>query len=329
MIWLTWRQHRRSALFTGVGLLVLAAVMIPTGLAMRHTLANDGLTSCIAKYTETNLKTPLPASCNTALNQFTAHYKAMPFIGLLFVFLPVVMGLFWGAPLVARELEQGTHRLVWTQGVSRRRWVLVKFGLVGVATLVAATVYGLGIAWWWSPLSQVGAAPRLTLFAFDIQGIAPIGYTLFAVALGILAGTIWHKVLPAMAVSLVAYIAVRVPVAALARAHFLTPKVFTLPVLNAGAGPNPLTADWVLDRGIRNADGSLVSSDSWIACGAGKGRNGQVCGHELGLKAGAYDWMKYQPASRFWALQSIEAGLFVAIAVALLYVALRRVRRLA
>jgi hypothetical protein len=36
MIWLTWRHHRRQALFTALGLAVLAALMIPTGLMM-HT----------------------------------------------------------------------------------------------------------------------------------------------------------------------------------------------------------------------------------------------------------------------------------------------------
>jgi hypothetical protein len=31
--------------------------------------------------------------------------------------------MFWGAPLVAGELESGTFRLAWTQDVSRVRWL--------------------------------------------------------------------------------------------------------------------------------------------------------------------------------------------------------------
>src|SRR6266487_6585046 len=85
----------------------------------------------------------------------------------------VLVGLFWGAPLVAREIEHGTHRLVWTQGVSRQHWALVKFGLVGTATLSAAVVYGLGMSWWLTPLSQAGQA-RLGVFFFDMQGLVPI-----------------------------------------------------------------------------------------------------------------------------------------------------------
>ena len=62
------------------------------------------------------------------MDQFTNQYSSMMFIGILLLLLPLLIGLFWGAPLVSREVEHGTHRLVWTQGVSRRRWAAVKFG---------------------------------------------------------------------------------------------------------------------------------------------------------------------------------------------------------
>jgi ABC-type transport system involved in multi-copper enzyme maturation permease subunit len=35
--------------------------------------------------------------------------------------IPALLGMFWGAPLIARELESGTYRLAWTQSVTRRR----------------------------------------------------------------------------------------------------------------------------------------------------------------------------------------------------------------
>ena len=43
--------------------------------------------------------------------------------------VPAVVGAFWGAPLVARELEAGTHRLAWTQSVTRGRWLATRLGL--------------------------------------------------------------------------------------------------------------------------------------------------------------------------------------------------------
>jgi hypothetical protein len=116
MIWLAWRQHRKQALFTLLGLVALAASMIPTGLAMRHTFAHDGLAGCLDAVGTSPLAKPQSATCESAVSRFTTHYKSMAYVGSLFVFLPLLIGLFWGAPLVARELEHGTHRLVWTQG---------------------------------------------------------------------------------------------------------------------------------------------------------------------------------------------------------------------
>src|SRR6266487_912890 len=156
MIWLTWRQHRRQALFTRIGLAVLAALMIPTGRVMRHTFAKFGLPDCVRKLGHAELAPHIGETCNTAFNQFNSQYRTLGTAGVLFLVLPLLVGLFWGAPLVAREIEHGTHRLVWTQGVSRQHWALVKFGLVGTA-----------------PLSQAGQA-RLGVFFFDMQGLVPI-----------------------------------------------------------------------------------------------------------------------------------------------------------
>ena len=46
---------------------------------------------------------------------------------------PLLVGLFWGAPVLAREFERGTHRLAWTQSVPRRAWLVVKLGVLGRA----------------------------------------------------------------------------------------------------------------------------------------------------------------------------------------------------
>jgi hypothetical protein len=331
MIWLTWRQHRMQALFTLIGLAVLAALMIPTGLAMRDTFANLGLPDCLRELGHTQfVQASYSEACNTASNQFTNQYGRLALVGILFVFLPLLVGLFWGAPLVAREVEHGTHRLVWTQGISRRRWALVKFGLVGTATLTVAVVYGLGMSWWWTPLSQAGQQSRFNVFLFDMQGLVPIGYTLFAVALGIFAGTIWHKVLPAMAVTLVGFAGLRIALTILARPHYLPARTLTYPVQGVTQEPNRTLGDWVLSYGVRDASGNLVAANSEIACPPNpQGAGAAGCGEGFGLGPGAHNWQLYQPASRYWLFQGIEAGIFAALAVLLLYLAVRRIRRVA
>lgn len=144
----------------------------------------------------------------------------------------MLIGLFWGAPTVAREVEQGTHRMVWTQGVSRRQWAAVKFGFVGAAAVLVATVYGLGMSWWLDPLIQVNQR-GFEYLLFDMQGLVPVEYTLFAVALGVFAGFVWNRMLPAMAVTLLGFLVVHLAVMLLARAHYRPPS----PAPHPSSGP--------------------------------------------------------------------------------------------
>ncbi|WP_406067908.1 ABC transporter permease [Micromonospora sp. NBC_01638] len=326
MIWLTWRQHRKQAFYTLLGFAALAALMVPIGLSMRHTFADLGLAECIRPVA---ISEAAAETCNASFHRFSNQYGSLNLVAVLLITLPVLVGLFWGAPLVAREVEQGTHRFAWTQGVGRNRWALVKFGLVGVATVLLAVCYGLGMSWWVTPLTQAAQEGRLGAIVFDLQGIAPIGYTLFAVALGIFAGTVWKRVLPAMGITLVGFIGVRAAVELLARPHYQPARTQTFPIEGAGI-PEGNRGDWVLSMGIRNPDGTMVAEDTRIQCPpGGKGPDGRVCGAELGLQPGAYNWELYQPADRFWLFQGIETGIFVALALLLLYLAVRRVRRIA
>jgi hypothetical protein len=192
-----------------------------------------------------------------------------------------------------------------------------------------AVVYGLGMSWWMTPLSHAGHQSRFNFFLFDMQGLAPIGYTLFAVALGIFAGTIWHKVLPAMAVTLVGFVGMRIALTTLARPRFLPARTLTYPITGTALEPNPTLGDWILSTGVRDTSGKLVAANSQIACGADPQGPGAACGAELGLGPGAYNWQLYQPAGRFWVFQGIETGIFVALAALLLYLAIRRIRRIA
>jgi hypothetical protein len=88
--------------------------------------------------------------------------------------------------------------------------------------------------------------------------------------------------------------------------------------------------DWILSSGVRDAAGKMVMPDAQVMCPPGApGPGGVACGADLGIGPGAYNWQLYQPGSRFWAFQYIETGIFVALAALLLYLAIRRIRRIA
>ncbi|MGI5183374.1 transporter [Dactylosporangium sp. CA-152071] len=313
MIWLTWRQHRKQGLYTLLGLAALAAFIVPTGLAMRRDLDRLVGQRCATG----------GELCDRGLKLFIDTYSPLLYVAVLLLAVPLLFGLFWGAPLVAREIEQGTHRMIWTQGISRRHWAWTKAGLLGGAVAVLAAGYGLGIAWWFEPLEF--RESRFTEVFFDVQGVVPVGYTLFAVALGLYAGTLLPKVMSAMAVTLPAYIAARVAVGLYARPRFMAPLTRSLSIDDH---VDLMAGTWLMSTEVRQADGTRVTGGMMLCRPED---DGGLCAaaREMGLRPGAYNYQVYQPEGRFWTFQWIETGIFVAAAALLVWLAIRRVRRIA
>ena len=111
MIWLTWRQFRAQAAMMSAALAVLAVILAVTGPGLADDYSG-GIAAC----------TRQGGGCSDFVNRFF-HEHQDPFLAVTAVVLvlPALIGLFWGAPLVTRELEAGTHRLVWNQSVTRTR----------------------------------------------------------------------------------------------------------------------------------------------------------------------------------------------------------------
>src|SRR5579863_5244123 len=145
MTWFAWRQFRFPAFFVLAVLCVVAVLCAVTGLHLWSLY--DGLKTCKAH-----------GDCGSLTNSVLNGYsKIYPFVQALSVAFPALLGMFWGAPLVARELESGTYRLAWTQGVTRGRWVLTKLLVVGGASMVAAGLMSWMLTWWSSPYSTLEA----------------------------------------------------------------------------------------------------------------------------------------------------------------------------
>ena len=192
MIWLTWRQHRLQLLYGAVVLAILTVFLLSTGFGISAAFRSSGLAQCLS----------VPGrDCGAANDLFMgggARYSGLWFTIPLFLIVPAMVGVFWGAPLVAREVEQGTHRLAWTQGVGRIRWAGTK-----VAALAAAALVGTAsLAWilsWWSRPFVAASDNRFPPGVFDLRGIVPIAYALFALATGVAAGTLIRRTVPAKA----------------------------------------------------------------------------------------------------------------------------------
>jgi hypothetical protein len=326
MSFLVWRLYRGQAV---IGLALLAAftaLLLVTGFSVASQW-HSALATCTAA-----------GSCGGLSNTLFLGSHAIGFLVIMTLGVPVVLGVLCGAPLLAHEFETGTSQFAWTQGITRRRWLIVKAGWL---LLAAAALGGAvsGLVTWWSGPDNALQADAFGPGRFDIMGVVPIAYTLFAMALGIAAGLLIRRTVPAIGVTLAAYLAVRLLIDQWVRPHYMTAVTHLYGLMQNWV---PSGAVWQLGAGVVNPSGQMLPM-----------QDGQVIGPNVSVSAvpsvcsssaseaqnhasavlscmqslGYRQFVTYQPASRYWAFQGIEAAIFVALAAALLavtYVVLTR-----
>jgi hypothetical protein len=321
MIWLTWRQFRTQATVVFAALAALAAVLAVTGphLADLYETAGSSLVDRLSGSDQ------------------TVYYAGSTVV----LAVPAVIGMFWGAPLISRELETGTHRLVWNQSITRTRWLATKLGLGALVTMTAAGVAGLAVTWWSGPIDQAVNSggetetylARLDPMAFAARGVVPIGYAAFAFVVGVSLGVLIRRTLPAMATTLVVYVAVQLAMPLWVRPHLAAPDQTTVsftagtPVgIHEGAKeitvPLDVPGAWLTSEQTLNAAGHPAAPPSSFAdclrseSGLASLQQIDRCVADLG-KLGYRQQVTYQPAGNFWALQWAETGIYLGLALGL------------
>jgi hypothetical protein len=315
LIWLAWRRHRGQLIAWALGLAVVAGLLVLTGRGMQHAFEADGLGPCLRALNEApTIGTEGDAGCAALGAAFAARFFDLRLLGLIaFAVMPLLFGMFWGAPLVARELEEGTAAFVWTQGITRVRWAVASFATVSAAAVVLVAPYAALVTWWYGPLNAA-TGERFQWLIFDQQGLVPIGYALFAVALGALAGTATGRTLRAMGITVVGFLLVRLGVAVGIRPHLQPAMERTYPVVGTSQ-PNRLLGDWLVGGGGPGVGAVYDAMDHRLKGGQMlcAPSEAQVCIREVGR--GAYNRELFQPAERFWTFQAIELAIFVGLAV--------------
>ncbi len=343
MLWMTWRQFRAQTIAAAAALAVTALVLGLSGAHIAHLYKTSGVHGCRP-----------PADCDAAASNFLTEVNGslvnhLPLLfGTALVAVPAIIGMFWGAPLLTRELEPGTHRLAWTQGVTRTRWLAVNLVVIGLAAMAAAGLFSLLVTWSASPIDAVNMN-WLQPAVFSERGIVPVGYAAFAFALGVAAGMLIRRTVPAMAVTLAIFTAVQFAMRAV-RQYLVPPNHLIAPITAlagasitmspSGAGQMSVTGAvympgaWILGNDIINAAGHAVASIpitetgtlSLRTCGTGQAGS-QVCLAALRM-SGYRQLVTYQPPLRFWAFQWYETAIFLGLALALAGFCLWRIRRL-
>ncbi len=316
MTWLTWRQHRAQFYVAAALLAALAVLLLITGLQTASQY-HSALAACAANH-----------SCANLASRLFLGSHAVGFLVIMTLGAPVLVGLFWGAPLVAAELETGTSQFAWMQSVTRKRWLALKAGWMLLAAMVWGGVISALVTWWSGPDNAL----QLDQFKpgrFDIMGIVPVAYALFAMALGICAGALLRRTLPALAVTLAGFIAVRAAVTLWLRPHYMSAITVTHSVLT---GYTPTGSYWQIGQGILGPHGHLVPAPTGdevynIPLGYLPASCASVSKGIASMPPSCRDALTsfralvtYQPADRYWAFQGIETGIFVLLAAILLTV---------
>jgi hypothetical protein len=327
MGWVTWRQHRATLAWVIVFLGVLAVLVYLAGRQVYSAHA-AALAACQP-----------PANSVTCPGAVIAFDGTNGYLGNGFILqaVPVLIGAFAGAPVLARELETGTFRYAWTQGFGRWRWTLAKLVPLAVVLAAAAGVFSLVFDWYYQPYFVAGnqnlSLTEYTPFfpgLFDLRGIGFAAWTLVAFAIGALAGTLIRRVVPAIAATLVAYTGL-----AFAAGTWLRPA-YMAPVVTSSV--NVPGSAWVMSQWWTK--GGKFAFSGWPSVrllkqycpagpvGVGPGGKPKAVGLAECLTPHGYtQWTSYQPASRFWPFQWIEGGWLLVLSALLIAVTVWLVRR--
>jgi hypothetical protein len=321
MIRFTWLRFRTQAAVALGALVILAVVLAVTGPQLAHA------------YDATVAACKQRGDCASALSMFPSngYLTVSNLLTALVLWVPGLTGMFWGAPLAAREFETGTFRLAWTQGITRTRWLAAKLGVAGAASMAVAGLLSLMVTWWSSPISkaQTGQATSLMPGSFH-TGVAPVGYAAFAFALGVTAGLLIRHTLPAMAVTLAVFTAVILAVPVWVRPHLIAPVRTVSPlniasVTEMGVGNGGtlfvqsqprLPGAWILSSQIITPAGRPADTvPATEACGT-HSPSAQACDNYI-ASLHLRQTVTYQPASRYWTFQWYETAIYLALALAL------------
>lgn len=325
MIRVTWMQFRLQAYLALGGLGVVAIAAALTGPHLVH-LYDTTVANCAAR-----------DDCSKATSALiTDGDKLSIVLRVVVEVVPALIGVFWGAPLIARELETGTYRLAWTMA-TRTRWMNAKVGLLALASVTVAGLLSLIVTWWASPLDRA----RMTPFtSFDQRGVVVLGYAAFAFVVGVTAGVLTRRTLPAMAATLGIFVGARLAVAHWVRPSLVSPSHLIVQdtVIATGSSvgaPDP--RDWIISDGTINANGRLIGQFGSIGpngstavtvgphgltingAGTCPGLHSQApqivqrCVDELRIR----EVLTYQPIGHYWTLQWLELAIFLAGSVVL------------
>ena len=326
MAGVTWRQHRFALAGVAVLLGALAVWLWIIGAPLHHAYA-----AAIACHPASS------ATCQDLVGNFNGINDLLAGAttpgGVFLQLVPVLIGAFAGAPVLARELETGTFRYAWTQGFGRWRWALGKLVLLAVVLAAATGACGVVVSWYYQPyfgsVNQALGLDQISplVILFSLRGLAFPAWTATAFVIGALAGMLIRRVVPAIVATLAVYAGLAVAAAGFLREHYLTPV--TTSSANVPGTGWIISQWWTRDDRFAFAGSPPMNLISQFCSSLppGQGKPSQGTFAQCLAQHGYTMWTSYQPASRFWPFQWIEGGWLLALSALLIAATIWLVRR--
>lgn len=323
LAWVTLRQRRGVLIGGGILLGVFAVYMV-----VMAVIQNNAYAAVAACHPAAALK------CQQLNNSFYRSYwgggagpviaggGAQTLTSLLFA-VPVLLGAFAGAPLLARELENGTFRFAWTQGAGRTRWTVSTLALPAIILVAATGAFTAIFYWYLRPFLEDQQVSEMLPLAFALLGVAFAAWALLAYSLSAFLGALFRRTLPAMAVTLVVYIALAMATAIAIRPHYATPV--TERGWNNGSA-------WVISQWVKAPDGHVLSQAAQsnlfqqMPSSVQNSPNPDAFTNWL-VQHGYTTWQSVQPDSRFWQFQLTEGAWLLVVSSLLIAATVWLVRR--
>jgi hypothetical protein len=338
MLWVSWRLQRGALLVAGAAAAAFATVLVVRGLQIHSVFGLLARDHCDGPG-------PGPQACS-ALAGKTGSASTIFGPAALTAF-PVLIGMFVGAPMFARDFETGTQRFAFTQGTNRGRWVAGRMTFAGIACTAVAAALGLLASWWVSPFRSPDAGPWWPGQALTM--VTPVllaGWTLLGLITGAALGMLIRRTVLAMAAAGAAVGVLAGPVAGLLRGALLSidpVAVRTTPGVLSVCGttctqsvPPPGTtvgiwvhAGYTVGGWFTRPGGHLVSAAQANSIVAHMPQKIATSDRVAGWLAAHHlvYWLAYQPGSRYWVFQFAEFGALLAAAGLLAGLTVTMVRR--
>lgn len=309
MIWLTWRLHRTEAAIGGALFAALIAIMYMATKRV-DTAYNAAKDSGCFDGVDTSI-------CNDRVNHYFSILLNWDRLSTLLHGVPIVLAALVMIPTL-HELERGTHRLAWTQSITRRRWAASRLGFAAGIALAVAIVWA-GAATIWSKSILRGDEHTFGQNWFELRPAVLIGYSLFAVALALSAAVLVRRLVPALAILTVGFIGVRIFTTFELRPHYRAPLTETVAAANDTGPYTAYATRWMLDESWLTSTGHRISWESvnQLCQPTNDQVNTDTYYHQCLVDQGLQYYRAFQPLSRVSQFQFIEAGLYLGAAAAL------------